>query len=200
MRGLMMVIFEEAGTLSKRSKTKPKESSKKRKKKTVEELELELQSFNEEIGTIFLDAGLRVRRFIPKATEIIPLTAADSGRPIKDLASTLVDPEVAISSEMVLNDLASQETGVESPDDRCFLMRIRPYRTVNNVIGGVVITFEDVPILGADGAVDRLLGITPDISEREETHRDEQAASVGVQGTKPNQPLSQNCGHGRKSG
>ena len=59
MRGLMMVIFEEAGTLSKRSKTKPKESSKKRKKKTVEELELELQSFNEEIGTIFLmpDSG-----------------------------------------------------------------------------------------------------------------------------------------------
>jgi two-component system CheB/CheR fusion protein len=97
-----------------------------------------------EIATIFLDTELRVRRFTPRATEIIPLTAADAGRPIKHLVSSLVDTDIASYSEAVLDNLAVQEAEVQSSDDRSFIMRIRPYRTVSNVIEGVVITFQDI--------------------------------------------------------
>ena len=95
-----------------------------------------------EISTIFLDTDLRVCRFTPEATEMIPLTATDSGRPIKYLASTLIDTDLAEYGQKVLRDLAAQEAEVKSEDDRCYLMRVRPYHTVANVIDGVVITFE----------------------------------------------------------
>ena len=97
-----------------------------------------------EIATLFLDTELRVRRFTPPATAIIPLTAADSGRPIKHLASTLVDTDLAEYGQQVLKDLAVKEAEVLSKDDCCYVMRVRPYRTVGNVIDGVVITFVDI--------------------------------------------------------
>ena len=97
-----------------------------------------------EIATIFLDADLRVRRFTPEATEIIPLTATDCGRPIKHLVSNLVESDLAKCGEQVLRDLAVQETEVLSKDERHYVMRVRPYRTVANVIDGVVITFEEI--------------------------------------------------------
>jgi two-component system CheB/CheR fusion protein len=96
-----------------------------------------------EIATIFLDTDLRVRRFTPKATEIVPLTAADSGRPIKHLASTLRNTDLSKCGQRVLRDLAVREAEVESEDERSFIMRVRPYRTVGNVIDGVVITFDE---------------------------------------------------------
>jgi two-component system, chemotaxis family, CheB/CheR fusion protein len=97
-----------------------------------------------EIATIFLDTDLRVRGFTPKATDIIPLTAADSGRPINHLASMLLDTDLVKYGGEVLSNLAVQETEAESRDGRHYVMRVRPYRTVRNVIDGVVITFEDV--------------------------------------------------------
>jgi len=97
-----------------------------------------------EIATVFLDTDLRVRRFTPKATELIPLTAADFGRPIKHLATTLKDTDLDECGQKVLKDLAVQEDEVKSQDGRCYVMRVRPYRTVANVIDGVVITFQDV--------------------------------------------------------
>jgi len=97
-----------------------------------------------EIPTIFLDTDLRVRRFTPKATEIIPLTATDCGRPVKHLASALIDTDLAEYGQQVLGDLAARETEVESKDGRHYVMRVRPYRTVANVVNGVVITFEDI--------------------------------------------------------
>jgi two-component system CheB/CheR fusion protein len=97
-----------------------------------------------EIAVVFLDSELRVRRFTPSATEIIPLTATDCGRPINHLASPLKDADLAEYGRRVLEDLALRETQIESQDGRCYVMRIRPYRTVANVIDGVVITFEDI--------------------------------------------------------
>ncbi|MDA0230391.1 MAG: PAS domain S-box protein [Proteobacteria bacterium] len=96
------------------------------------------------IATIFLDSELRVRRFTPKATEIIPLTATDSGRPINHLATTLIDVDLAEQSLRVLDDLIVRQSDVMSRDGTSFTMRVRPYRTVANVIDGVVITLEDV--------------------------------------------------------
>ncbi len=96
------------------------------------------------IATIFLDTELRVQRFTAKATEIIPLTASDFGRPIKHLASSLEDVDLVERGEKVLTDLAPQETEVQTRDGQHYIMRIRPYRTVTNVIDGVVITFDNI--------------------------------------------------------
>ena len=95
------------------------------------------------IATIFLDTELRVRRFTPRATKIIPLTATDAGRPIKHLASTILNTHLEEYGEKVLSDLAVVEVEVESSDGQSYIMRVRPYRTTSNVIDGVVITFED---------------------------------------------------------
>lgn len=97
-----------------------------------------------EIATIFLDTDLRIRRFTPKATAIIPLTVTDSGRPIKHLASTLIDTDLVEYSHQVLRDLTVRESEVKTKDSRYYIMRVRPYRTVANVIDGVVITFENI--------------------------------------------------------
>ena len=104
-----------------------------------------------EIATIFLDIALRVRRFTPKATEIIPLKAADSGRPINHLASKLMNIDLEEYGGQVLKDLAVREAEVESSDGRSYTMVVRPYRTVTNVIDGVVITFEDITELKRQG-------------------------------------------------
>jgi two-component system, chemotaxis family, CheB/CheR fusion protein len=97
-----------------------------------------------EIATIFLDTDLRIRRFTPRATDIIPLAATDAGRPIEHLASTLEDADLAEYGQQVLYDLAVREVEVESKNDRSYIMRVRPYRTTTNVIDGVVITFQDI--------------------------------------------------------
>ncbi|MFH1743898.1 MAG: PAS domain-containing protein [bacterium] len=107
-----------------------------------------------EIATLFLDNDLCVRRFTPKATKIIPLSGTDSGRPVQHFASNLIDINLAEYAKMVLDDLTVREIEVWSKDRRRFLMRVRPYRTVSNVIAGVVITFEDITELKQ--AVDEL--------------------------------------------
>jgi two-component system CheB/CheR fusion protein len=100
-----------------------------------------------QIATIFLDLDLCVRRFTPKVVEIIPLTPQDSGRPIKHFATALIDTDLAEDSHQILQDLGMKEQEVRSKEGAFFRMRIRPYRTVNNVIDGVVITFEDITAL-----------------------------------------------------
>ena len=96
------------------------------------------------IATIFLDTDLRVRRFTPKATEILPLEANDIGRPIKHLASTLKSTDLTELGRSVLHDLTPLRIETTSIEGRSYVLRVRPYRTVANVIDGVVITFEDV--------------------------------------------------------
>ena len=102
---------------------------------------------NTHIATIFLDLDLGVRRFTPKAVEIIPLAGIDSGRPIRHFATNLIDTDLAADAHDVLQDLGLKEKEVRSKDGACYRMRVRPYRTVNNVIDGVVITFEDITAL-----------------------------------------------------
>ena len=98
-----------------------------------------------DIATIFLDTDLRIRRFTPRATEIIPLTASDTGRPIQHLSSTLLDTDLTEYGKLVLADLAVRETEAGNKDGSLwYRVRVRPYRTTHNVIDGVVITFEDV--------------------------------------------------------
>nr|MBF0222605.1 PAS domain-containing protein [Desulfobulbaceae bacterium] len=97
-----------------------------------------------QLATIFLDLDLCVRRFTPKAVEIIPLTSIDYGRPIKHFATALIDTDLAADASSILQDLGMKEQEVRSENGDCFRMRTRPYRTMNNVIDGVVITFENI--------------------------------------------------------
>ena len=97
-----------------------------------------------DIATVFLDNDLHVRRFTTQATKIIKLLGTDVGRPITDLASDLRYPELAEDAREVLRTLASTEKPIAAHDGRWFTVRIMPYRTLDNRIDGVVITFADI--------------------------------------------------------
>ena len=96
------------------------------------------------IATVFLDTELCIRRFTPKAIDIIPLSPTDSGRPIKHFATSLVDVDLDKYGREVLLDLVVKEIEVKSQRGEFYNMKIRPYRTTNNVIDGVTITLEDI--------------------------------------------------------
>jgi two-component system CheB/CheR fusion protein len=99
-----------------------------------------------DIATLFLDKDLNVRRFTPQATKIIKLIAADAGRPITDLASELRYPELAEDAREVLRKLAAVEKPIGARDGRWFTVRIMPYRTLDDRIDGVVITFANITV------------------------------------------------------
>ena len=97
------------------------------------------------IGTLFVDHQLRIQRFTPAITDIIKLIRSDVGRPLSDIAVRLKgNPDLVGMVEDVLSTLASKEAEVEVLDGRPYVMRVQPYRTLNNVIEGAVITFVDV--------------------------------------------------------
>jgi two-component system CheB/CheR fusion protein len=97
-----------------------------------------------DIATLFLDNELKVRRFTTQATKIIKLIPGDVGRPITDLASDLLYPELSADAAEVLRKLSFAEKSVNSRDGRWFTVRIMPYRTLDDRIDGVVITFGDI--------------------------------------------------------
>ena len=99
-----------------------------------------------DIATLFLDNDLNVRRFTPQATNIIKLIPADVGRPITDLSSDLRYPELAEDALEVLRTLAPAEKPITARDGRWFTVRIMPYRTLDDRIDGVVITFADITV------------------------------------------------------
>ena len=100
-----------------------------------------------EIATLFLDSSLQVRRFTPEAAKIIKLIKGDVGRPITDIATNLKYERLVQDADEVLERLSSKEMEVESKDGNWNQMRIMPYRTVENVIQGVVITFSEITTL-----------------------------------------------------
>lgn len=97
-----------------------------------------------DIATLFLDNELNVRRFTTKTTGIISLLPGDAGRPITDLTSELTYPSLAEDVREVLRSLIYCERQVSARDGRWFSVRIMPYRTQDNRIDGVVITFMDI--------------------------------------------------------
>ena len=97
-----------------------------------------------DIATLFLDKDLKVRRFTPQATKIIKLIPGDVGRPITDLASELRYPQLAADARDVLRTLISAEKPIGTLGRRWFTVRIMPYRTLDDRIDGVVITFADI--------------------------------------------------------
>jgi len=97
-----------------------------------------------DIGTIFLDTSLIILRFTPAITQIINLIPSDVGRPISHIVSNLTYENLVKDSEEVLKTLVPHEQVVQNKKGKWFSMRILPYRTMENVVEGVVVTFVDI--------------------------------------------------------
>jgi two-component system CheB/CheR fusion protein len=97
-----------------------------------------------EIGTIFLDRQLHIKRFSPAATRLFNLIPADVGRSIKDITPKTVYENLWQDCEMVLRSLQVKEMEIKSLSGEAYVTRILPYRTRDSVIDGVVLTFIDV--------------------------------------------------------
>ncbi len=97
-----------------------------------------------EIATLFLDKELNIRRFTLQATKIFKLIKSDVGRPFTDQASDLNYPELADDAREVLRTLVFIQKEVVAMDGRWFLVRIMPYRTFDDRIDGLVITFINI--------------------------------------------------------
>jgi len=97
-----------------------------------------------DIATVFLDNDLRLRRFTVQAKTIIKFIPGDIGRPITDLASDLQYSDLVTDANEVLRTLVFSEKSISTSDGRWFTVRIMPYRTMDNRIEGVVITFADI--------------------------------------------------------
>lgn len=97
-----------------------------------------------EIVTVFLDSKLHIRRFTSGADKLFKLIPSDVGRPLSDITNDLIYPEMTEEAREVLRTLVFSEKQITATDGRWFSVRIMPYRTMEDVIGGVVITFADI--------------------------------------------------------
>lgn len=97
-----------------------------------------------DIATLFLDNDLNIKRYTEQAKRVARLIPSDVGRPIGDIVSRLRDSSLIDDAKEVLRTLAFKETEVQSEGDAWYLMRVLPYRTTENVIDGLVITFVDI--------------------------------------------------------
>ena len=97
-----------------------------------------------QIGTIFLDNSLNIKRYTPTATHLFNLIQTDLDRPISDITSTIRYEHLKKDSQEVLDTLIVKEAEVQDTDNNWYTMRISPYRTIENIIDGVVITFMDI--------------------------------------------------------
>ncbi len=117
------------------------------KNETLTRLNSDLKNLldSTEIATSFLDKDLRIKSFTPKMTDIFNLRESDRGRPITDITSMLGYDQIEDDAREVLHDLGVIEREVQvKHHGMSFLMRMRPYRTMDNVVDGVVITFIDI--------------------------------------------------------
>ncbi|HXI27421.1 MAG TPA: CheR family methyltransferase [Vicinamibacterales bacterium] len=115
----------------------------------IEELGLTNNDFQNfinatDIGTIFLDRALRVKFSTPRARTVFNLLDSDAGRPLSDITSRIRYDGIYKDVETVLDRLQTIEREVETDDGKWNLMRLLPYRTADNHIDGVVITFQDI--------------------------------------------------------
>jgi len=116
------------------------------KVETVEQTNNDLNNLlaSTEIATIFLDLDCRVRWFSPAIKQVMRLIASDVGRPISDLSSTVTGSDLEGAAQQVLESLTPVETEVVSEQGKTYIRRVLPYRTSDNRIDGIVVTFVDI--------------------------------------------------------
>jgi two-component system CheB/CheR fusion protein len=99
---------------------------------------------NTNIGTIFLDENLAIKWFSREAAMVFRLIATDTGRPLNDIKSSIEGEDLIPEARAVLDSLVPREKQVQMTGNEWYLVRIAPYRTLDNVIEGVVLTFTDI--------------------------------------------------------
>lgn len=99
---------------------------------------------NINIGLIFLDSHLKIRSFTREALRVYRLVPADIGRPLEDIRSTFAQDDIIPRARAVLETLIPNEHDLDLGDGNWMLARIQPYRTIDNIIDGVVLTFTDI--------------------------------------------------------
>jgi len=102
--------------------------------------------YSTDVATIFLDTDLNIRFYTPATKSLFNVIPGDIGRPLADLHSLAADGELLVDARTVLRNLTPLEREIESIRGVCFVRRILPYRTHDNGIEGVVITFTDVTL------------------------------------------------------
>jgi two-component system CheB/CheR fusion protein len=97
------------------------------------------------VGTVFVDFQLHVLRFTPAASAITNLILSDVGRPVAHIVFNLVGyPSMVADIKSVLGSLVPIEREVKTPEGKWFTLRIQPYRTLDNVIEGAVLSFVNI--------------------------------------------------------
>ena len=97
-----------------------------------------------DIATLFIDKELNIRRFTDQLTKIFKLRQSDIGRPFTDVVSKLNYPEISDDALEVLRTLSFKVVSIPTNDNKWFNVRIMPYRTLDDRIDGLVITFIDI--------------------------------------------------------
>ena len=99
---------------------------------------------NINIGTVFLNDALNIKRFTREAARVYRLVPSDVGRPLSDIKSNIEGDDLLGDAQAVLDSLVPREREVCTVSGEWYLARIQPYRTLDNVIDGVVLTFADI--------------------------------------------------------
>lgn len=99
---------------------------------------------NVNIGTVFLDQNMLIRRYTREAGKVYRLVASDVGRALADIKSDIESEDLLVQAQKVLETLLPFEHEVHARNGTWYLVRIQPYRTLDNVIEGVVLTFTDI--------------------------------------------------------
>ncbi len=124
-----------------------------------------------EVAIIFLDNHFRIKRYTPAATRLFNLIATDLDRPISDITPKFPDSTLQQDVEQVLQNLSPQEKQVQTPDGCWWNRRITPYRTLDNRIEGVILTFTDVTLVRrADEQARRLAAVLLDSNDAVTIH------------------------------
>jgi len=97
-----------------------------------------------DIASLFLDTRLCIKRYTPAAARIIKLIPTDINRPLNDLKTSFPQVDLAQRAQRVLDDLNTLEMQIESEDHISYQVKVMPYRTTDNVIDGVVMTFINI--------------------------------------------------------
>src|ERR1700676_3556118 len=100
------------------------------------------------IGTIFVDHLLRILRFTPSVSALINLIETDVGRPLDQIRSNLTGYDHLVADiKQVVDSLIPKELEVQTNSGEWYLLRIGPYRTLDNMIEGAVITFTEITVM-----------------------------------------------------
>jgi len=118
---------------------------------------------NVSVGIIFLDRHLSIRSFTREAMRIYRLAASDIGRPLNDIKSRVNEVDLLEAAAGVLDSLMPFEQEICLDEDTWMLARIQPYRTLDNVIDGVLMTFADITLRLKSVAVQEALTLADGI-------------------------------------